>query len=99
MVHLDSDGIETCDADPVTAARRLHDSDIDVVVNVIGFDVDAQAARQLEAVAKTGGGEYLRAASRTDLNRIFNERLQRAHARYNCSSRQQHCAYNATSRA
>lgn len=99
VVYVVSDGIETCDADPVQAARTLHESDIDVVVNVIGFDVDAQATRQLEAVAKAGGGEYLAANSRNDLLRIFNQRFVEAHRRYNCMSAQQHKAYNETSGA
>jgi Ca-activated chloride channel homolog len=99
VVYVVSDGIETCDADPVQAARRLHESDIDVVVNVIGFDVDAQAARQLQAVAKAGGGEYLSARTRTDLNRIFNERWSQAQERWNCVWNEQQSAWNDTWKA
>lgn len=96
VVYVVSDGIETCDADPVQAARKLHESDIDVVVNVIGFDVDAEAARQLEAVAKAGGGEYLTANSRGDLSRIFSERLHEATKRYSCELFEQTSAYSGT---
>lgn len=99
VVYVVSDGIETCDADPVEAARKLHASDIDVVVNVIGFAVDAEAAKQLEAVAKAGGGEYLVADTRDDLNRIFNERTSAAINRYNCVTSGQTNAYNETSAA
>ncbi|MFT4255415.1 MAG: VWA domain-containing protein [Pseudoxanthomonas sp.] len=96
VVYVVSDGIETCGGDPVAAARKLHESDIDVVVNVVGFDVDAQAARQLEAVAKAGGGEYLAAGSRADLDRIFSERLTEANKRYHCELFGQNSAYSST---
>ncbi|MFT4197490.1 MAG: VWA domain-containing protein [Pseudoxanthomonas sp.] len=96
VVYVVSDGIETCGGDPVAAARRLHESDIDVVVNVVGFDVDAQAAQQLEAVAKAGGGEYLAASSGGDLDRIFSERWTEAQKRYNCVFDEQQRAYNQT---
>lgn len=99
VVYMVSDGIETCDGDPVAAARALREARIAVTVNVIGFDVGATDARQLQAIARAGGGEYLGASSRADLHRIFNERIARSHARYNCASREQHGAYNATSRA
>ena len=94
VVYVVSDGVETCGADPVEAARKLHASAIDVVVNVIGFDVDDEAARQLEAVAKAGGGEYLSADTRTDLDRIFSERWTEAQKRYNCVWDEQQRAYN-----
>lgn len=81
------------------AARRLHASDIDVVVNVIGFDVDAEAARQLEAVAKAGGGEYLTANSRADLDRVFSQRLGEATKRFECMLNKQTEAAHKTSNA
>lgn len=98
IVYIVSDGIETCSGDPVAAARRLNQSDVRVVVNVVGFDVGSDDAGQLRAVAEAGGGDYLAAGNRAELQRIFNARSQEAHARYNCSSREQHAAYNATSR-
>ncbi|MCD9125041.1 VWA domain-containing protein [Luteimonas fraxinea] len=84
VVYLVSDGIETCDGDPVAAARALQASDIGVVVNVIGFDVDAQAEQQLRSVAEAGGGEYLAAQNRADLNALLNRRLAAISARFNC---------------
>lgn len=96
VVYLVSDGIETCDANPVEAARRLRGSDIDVVVNVIGFDVDAAAARQLRAVAEAGGGDYLAAGSHRDLDRIFNERWTKAQQRWSCNWDTQQTAWTST---
>ncbi|MFT4195690.1 VWA domain-containing protein [Ottowia sp.] len=96
LVYVVSDGIETCGGDPVQAARRLHESGIGVVVNVIGFGVDAEAERQLRAVAQAGGGQYLGAESRADLNRIFHDRWSEAQKRYNCVWDAQQRAYIQT---
>lgn len=97
VVYLVSDGIETCGGDPAAAARALHASDIRVVVNVIGFDVDAQAERQLRTVADAGGGEYVPARNAADLQQVFNQRFGAALRRYNCESGEQLRAYNRTS--
>ncbi|MFT3761399.1 MAG: VWA domain-containing protein [Pseudoxanthomonas sp.] len=99
VVYVVSDGIETCGGDPVASARKLHESDIDVVVNVVGFDVNAQATRQLQAVATAGGGEYLAANSGADLNRIFSERSTEANKRFSCASTEQNRAFSETSTA
>ena len=99
VVYLVSDGIETCDGDPVAAARRLHEQDVRAVVNVIGFDVDAEAARQLKAVAEAGGGTYIQADTQQELRRAFLETYAEAWARYNCVYAEQWGAYNETYRA
>ncbi|PZD74158.1 hypothetical protein C1752_01108 [Acaryochloris thomasi RCC1774] len=99
VVYLISDGIETCDGDPVTAARALNQSDVKTIVNVIGFDVDAKAAAQLREVANAGGGEYLQAANRNDLYRIFRQTSQEAYSKYRCISQEQYGAYRETSQA
>lgn len=96
VVYLVSDGIETCDGDPVAAARALQAADIGVVVNVIGFDVDAQAERQLRGVAEAGGGEYLAAENRGDLTALFNRRLAAISARFNCRVGAASTAFNRT---
>lgn len=71
VVYLVSDGIETCDGDPVLAASQLHASNAKAVVNAIGFDVDEAAQKQLKAVAAAGGGEYFAANDADELNRVF----------------------------
>lgn len=58
IVYIVSDGVETCDGDPVAAAKKLHDSDIEAKVNIIGFDVDDEGQNELKTVAEAGGGEY-----------------------------------------
>ncbi len=96
VVYLVSDGIETCDGDPAAAARALHASGIRVVVNVIGFDVDAAAEAQLRGVADAGGGEYISARTRADLDDVFNRRLRAATARFNCEVVEQTGAFTST---
>lgn len=96
VVYLVSDGIETCDGDPAAAARALNAFGIRVVVNVIGFDVDAAAERQLRGVAEAGGGEYVAARNRVDLDAAFNRRLREAASRYNCEVVAQTGAYTRT---
>lgn len=56
-----SDGKETCGGDPVAMAKRLRESGLKVVTDVIGFAVDAATRAQLEQVAQAGGGKYYNA--------------------------------------
>ena len=58
VVYLISDGEETCEGDPVAAARALYQDGVQTTVNTIGFDVDAETAAQLEAIAEAAGGIY-----------------------------------------
>lgn len=58
IVYLVSDGISTCDDDPVGAAENLYNSDITPIVNVIGFNVDSEGQKQLRAVAEATKGSY-----------------------------------------
>ena len=57
-VYVVSDGRETCGGDPIAAARSLHASGKRAIVDVIGFDLDAQDRVELEAVAEAGGGVF-----------------------------------------
>jgi Ca-activated chloride channel homolog len=66
-VFIVSDGIETCDGDPVQAAKKLQDSNIKANVNIIGFDVDDQGQQQLKRVAEAGAGEYATVRDKSEL--------------------------------
>jgi Ca-activated chloride channel homolog len=57
-IILVSDGEETCGGDPAAAARSLMAQGFKVKVHTIGFDVDAAARAQLEAISTATGGEY-----------------------------------------
>lgn len=58
VVYVVSDGVETCNGNPVEAAKKLHESNIEAKVNIIGFDVDDEGQKQLKEVAEAGAGEY-----------------------------------------
>lgn len=55
FIYVVSDGIETCGGNPVQAAKDAKASNMDVQINIIGFDVDDEADRQLKEVARAGG--------------------------------------------
>lgn len=67
IIYLVSDGIATCDDDPVQSAKKIAESNIEPIVNVIGFDVDAKGQNQLKEVAKAAGGIYSNANSQDQL--------------------------------
>jgi von Willebrand factor type A domain len=56
VIVLVSDGKETCQGDPVIAARALAAKNI--TVHTIGFVVDTAARGQLQAIARATGGTY-----------------------------------------
>lgn len=72
IIYLVTDGLETCGGDPAAAAAALADSDIEGVVNVIGFDVQ-ESTDSLKEIAKNGNGKYLDAKSDATLNKIFED--------------------------
>ncbi len=57
-VILVSDGIETCGGDPCATVTAAKKQGVELVMHVVGFDVDKAAASQLECTAKAGGGMY-----------------------------------------
>jgi hypothetical protein len=56
VIVLVSDGKETCDGDPLLAAKALATKGI--TVHTVGFVVDTAARGQLQAIAKATGGAY-----------------------------------------
>lgn len=71
IIYVVSDGVETCDGDPVKAAKELHDSNIKAVVNIIGFDVDQDGQKQLLQVAEAGGGKFETVDSADDFKKVW----------------------------
>ncbi|MCM3714656.1 VWA domain-containing protein [Alkalihalobacillus oceani] len=74
IIYIVSDGEETCEGDPVQAARELHESEINAVVNIIGFDVANEEQEALMEIAEAGGGEYFSADSANQLKEILRQR-------------------------
>ena len=56
VIVLVSDGKETCQGDPVVAAKALAGKNI--TVHTVGFIVDTAARGQLQAIARATGGTY-----------------------------------------
>nr|WP_275899474.1 VWA domain-containing protein [Bacillus piscicola] len=71
MVYVVSDGVESCGGDPAKAAKELHDSNIEAVVNIIGFDVDSSGQKELLKVAEAGGGKFETVDSAKDFERVW----------------------------
>ncbi|TDQ43036.1 VWA domain-containing protein [Aureibacillus halotolerans] len=72
LIFLVSDGIETCDGDPVSVANELKQSDIQPLVNVIGFDVDEEGEQQLKEVAESADGIFSYVENQEDLTEQFD---------------------------
>lgn len=68
FIYIVSDGVETCDGDPVKAAKDAKKSMTDLQINIIGFDVDNEADRQLKEVASAGGGKYTSVNNKQELD-------------------------------
>lgn len=60
VIVLVSDGKETCQGDPVVAAKALAAKGI--TVHAVGFVVDTAARGQLQAIARAAGGTYFDAS-------------------------------------
>jgi Ca-activated chloride channel homolog len=76
IIYLVSDGVETCDGNPVEQAKSLGDSDIQPIVNVIGFDLDAEGQNQLKEVAKSAKGIYSNARNQSELKEELDKAKQ-----------------------
>jgi hypothetical protein len=77
-VVMVTDGIETCDGDPVAAARALKESGIAVTVDVVGFDIAGSADEAaLRQVAEVTGGTYTAAKNTDQLDTYFDELTRR----------------------
>ena len=70
-VILITDGEESCDGDVEAEIQALRKQDIDVILNIIGFDFEAEdkeAARErFQHWAELGGGQYFDANSAEEL--------------------------------
>lgn len=73
VIYVVSDGEETCGGDPVKATEELVDSDIQAVVNIIGFDIHSDERKALEAIANAGNGEYFKADNERELKETFRK--------------------------
>lgn len=67
-----SDGIETCDDNPVETARRMQEMGLVDQIDVIGFDLAAeQDISTLKQIANVTGGEFIQADNVNQLQDAF----------------------------
>jgi Ca-activated chloride channel family protein len=76
IIYLISDGIETCDGDPVAVAKELNSLNVQTMVNIVGFGVNDSAQAQLQATALAGGGEYYSVNSAEEMEKVFGDRSE-----------------------
>jgi Ca-activated chloride channel homolog len=68
IVYLVSDGVSTCDDNPVKASEELFASNISPIINVIGFDVDNEGQNQLKEIANATEGIYTHVSDGNELS-------------------------------
>ena len=72
---LVSDGVESCDGDPLVAANNLRLAIPGVKLSIIGFDTDHTTREFLTKIAAMGGGSYVDAYGSADMADAFNKQL------------------------
>jgi Ca-activated chloride channel homolog len=73
IVYLVSDGVSTCDDNPVEAAEDLFSSNISPIINVIGFDVDSEGQNELIQIAEATDGIYQKVNDENELQKEFDK--------------------------
>lgn len=73
IVYIVSDGVETCGGNPVEEAKKLSESSIKAIVNIIGFDVDTAGQNALKQVAEAGKGTYMTVTSQKEMEEFFKK--------------------------
>ncbi|WP_368974433.1 VWA domain-containing protein [Caldifermentibacillus hisashii] len=73
IVYLVSDGIDTCDDQPIEAAKDLYSSNISPIINVIGFDVDSEGQNQLKQIAAATEGIYNTVTNESELQKELDQ--------------------------
>ncbi|WP_051272144.1 VWA domain-containing protein [Shimazuella kribbensis] len=72
LTYIVSDGIETCGGNPIQAAKMLHQSNIEAIVNIIGFDINGDSGQKaLKRVAEAGQGTFTSVNGKVDLEEYF----------------------------
>lgn len=66
-IILVSDGEPTCDPDPCVVAKELRKQGISLRIDVVGLDVNGAARKDLQCVARAGGGVYYDVESSEEL--------------------------------
>lgn len=70
-VVLITDGVETCDGDPCSAAKALADAGIGARVHVVGFDLSPEERAKVECISANGNGKYFDAQNANELQVVM----------------------------
>ena len=76
VIYIVSDGVETCEGNPVAAIKKLADSDIEPVVNIIGYQVDNEGLEQLKQMADASGGHFVNVRNQEEMKSEFERELE-----------------------
>lgn len=77
LIYVVSDGMETCNGNPVKQAEELNQSGAKAIVNIIGFDVENDGQKQLKEVANAGDGTYSTVRNDQELKAFFEKETTR----------------------
>lgn len=75
ILYVISDGIESCDGDPVQAAKDVQNLRVKPIMGIVGFNVNPSQEIQLRKIADAANGHY---ATTNTAQSLVNE-LQRIH--------------------
>ena len=82
-IILISDGRETCGGDPCAEAEKLSAyTNIELKVFTIGYSVDSQTRKQLQCIAKKGGGKYFDAKDKFVLKKVLHHIVREEVTKY-----------------
>lgn len=70
-VVLITDGVETCEGDPCSAAKALADAGIGARVHVVGFDLSPEERAKVECISANGNGKYFDAQNADELQAVM----------------------------
>lgn len=75
-IILVTDGIETCDSNPVGAVQELEASGVKPIVSVIGLAINSGDQGQLQQIANFGGGKYYSVNNSKELAGAFSSNFK-----------------------
>jgi len=62
-----SDGVESCEGDPVLSLSRMKARGKKFNLHILGIDLDAKAEEDLTSLSRTGNGKYFKVNKREDM--------------------------------
>ncbi len=75
ILYIISDGIESCDGDPIQAAKNVQNLGVKPIMGIVGFNVNPAQELQLRQIADAAGGYY----ATTNTAQSLVTELQRIH--------------------